>query len=1076
MFDPRTSQLLRSAPSLPDLDANQIPQLLTRHYAELVSARLKGENEEAERDDHWSLERIADAYEIIASIEESADLRRAAAFVAGTAQQIIARRSSDGTGEIPHSAVDRDSVDASVAAAILFLAAEQYADANEAGSAIPRGRNSREVRVLGDHIRDLTRGRLTSILQRAERWRGEESIRATIQNRALRVLAAALSEGIELLAANMMSAPIPASTPKRFGSAQQAFRRVIELASYVDESATDRLEGELRTTYSGPAHLASLLLSAADAIEQAALTKLPPPSGADSQIWSKWLAFRANDMPFVWRNHREAIEEGFYQSGISAVLVLPTGAGKTTVSALKIAGTLARGKKVVFLAPTHALVEQLTEDLQAIFPREQFGLEVSGDFDSLLLDGTQLQDIEVMTPERCLAMVSFSALSFKNVGLLVFDECHLLSPQSRKIGRALDGMLCLLAFRAAAPEADMLFLSAMLKNGKEFADWIADLTKRPCKAVDLLWKPSRQARGVVVYKENDVSTSVRRARLRQRDLNIEEGRAAKNLRAAAERELTATPYVIWGLQHNWMAAPNSYAFTTITNDPIPLGGGFRNGSIWATPNANETAATISINANSSGLKTIVFVNTKADAVGTAQKIANDLAQVIPLNESESELWSALIEELGNAKHSVFVETNFSAVPHNSLMLRIERSLAERLFRRSDGARVIVATPTLAQGLNLPAHLAVLAGDKRAGEKQGEREDLEAHELLNAAARAGRAGHLANGVVILIPEPLIKFKAGTALSSSIKNKLSSVLPDDDRCVTIADPLEIVLDRIMDGNLNDREVKYTINRLAALTVSDAVPPDNMMTRSFGAFLARQREDQTEYLRKVEELWRQASELVDDDPEAVVVLIASQSGLPLDLLERLRARLAAATGRLPTTIEGWLDWTIGWLKEDRSAREHLMRDVYSSALGAAGRTITSPVNGAVLDELAPGIKGWIQGKPLNEIERALGGNPDGKSKTAKMCPRARELIATFIPRGLSFIIGVVSRMAEELGVASRQGDLDEAMLKGLSAAVRRGFDTLEKLEYANNNKRIVGRVKLHRLYSERLDILSFDLDDDL
>ena len=63
-------------------------------------------------------------------------------------------------------------------------------------------------------------------------------------------------------------------------------------------------------------------------------------------FWAPWLAFRAQPMPF-WRNHREAIERGFHETGTSAVLILPTGAGKTTVSIIKIAGALARGKKVV---------------------------------------------------------------------------------------------------------------------------------------------------------------------------------------------------------------------------------------------------------------------------------------------------------------------------------------------------------------------------------------------------------------------------------------------------------------------------------------------------------------------------------------------------------------------------------------------------------------------------------------------------------------------------------------------------------------------------------------------------------
>lgn len=1078
MFDPLTSQLLRAAPSLPELDASQIPQLLTRHYAELVSARLKGEDEADNPEERWSLERIADAYEIIASIEETPALRRSAAFVAGTAQQIISRRSQVDISPVPlPSPIDRDSVDASVAAAVLFLAAEQYADANEAAAAIRRSRGPYEIRVLGDHVRDLVRGRLDAILQRATSWRDEASVRSTIQYRALRALAATLCEGIELLAAYMMSSEVPEATPKRFASAQHAFRRVIDLSSYTDDGADAALGGKLRTSYAGPAHLASLLLTAADAVEQAALTRLPPPAGADNKIWQKWLNLRAREMPFVWQNHREAIEQNFYQTGMSAVLVLPTGAGKTTVSALKIAGTLARGKKVVFLAPTHALVEQLTEDLQAIFPREEFGLEVSSDFDSLLLDDAQLQDIEVMTPERCLAMLSFSASSFQNVGLLVFDECHLLSPQSGKIGRALDGMLCLLAFRAAAPEADMLFLSAMLRNGKQFAEWIADLTGRPCQSVDLLWKPSRQARGVVVYEHSEIETSVRRAVRTQRALNVATGKRAKTLRAAAEREIVATPHVVWGLQHNWMSAPASYAFTTISDEPQQLAGGFGGGSIWANPNANETAAAIAINAHASGLKTIVFVNTKADAVGTARKIAGRIEKAITLTETERLLWDALVEELGDAKHSIFGKSNLSAVPHNASMLRLERSLSERLFRRVDGARVIVATPTLAQGLNLPAHLAVLAGDRRAGEKPGEREDLEAHELLNAAARAGRAGHLANGVVILIPEPLIKFTVGNPMSNSLKGKLKSVLPENDRCVTITDPLEVVLDRVMEGWINDREVTYTVNRLASLISADgSAAQDNLMSRSLGAFLARQRADQDAYFEKVEELWEQTREAVEDDPEAVVVSMASQSGLPLNLLERLRERLLGGSGTLPTTVQGWVDWTIAWLKDDDAAREHLLRDVRRSAVAATGKSATSPLNSAVLDELAPGISGWIAGKTLKEIETSLGGNPEGSSDTAKMCPRARELIATVIPRGLSFTIGVVARMVEELDLSSGQDDLDDAVPKGLAAAVRRGFDTISKVEFANMHKDVLSRVQLHRLYDESLLIFDLDLDDEL
>lgn len=136
----------------------------------------------------------------------------------------------------------------------------------------------------------------------------------------------------------------------------------------------------------------------------------------------------------------------------------------------------------------------------------------------------------------------------------------------------------------------------------------------------------------------------------------------------------------------------------------------------------------------------------------------------------------------------------------------------------------------------------------------------------------------------------------------------------------------------------------------------------------------------------------------------------------------------------------------------------------------------NVAVLNALVPGIKGWISGKPLNEIERALGGDPDDKSETAKMCPQARELIATFIPRGLSFVMGLISRMAEEMDAAGAQEDLDESTLQSLTTAVGRGFDTVGKLEFANTRRDILGRVQLHKIYDERRQIVDLDFEDDL
>ena len=66
-------------------------------------------------------------------------------------------------------------------------------------------------------------------------------------------------------------------------------------------------------------------------------------------------------------------------------------------------------------------------------------------------------------------------------------------------------MFCVLAFNSIAPDADFLFLSAMLKNGDAFAEWIEALTGRSCIFADPLWKPSRQARGVLLYDSKEIA-------------------------------------------------------------------------------------------------------------------------------------------------------------------------------------------------------------------------------------------------------------------------------------------------------------------------------------------------------------------------------------------------------------------------------------------------------------------------------------------------------------------------------------------------------------------------------------------
>ncbi len=1062
MYDPETALLLRSAPKLPDLDPNDLPKLLTSHYAQIISMRLSDE-EQAYDHDNWSLDKIADTYELMVSIGSDPSIKRSSAFVAASAQLIIARREeilNIENASLPN--ISRDRLAPEVAAVLLFLSAEQYADAHEAASKINVEIDGQLsiVSIITLHIVDLARGRLSSIIDRSfERSDEVELPRNPSESTAFLAMLHSLASGIEAMAKQVLG---------QFVEHEQAlspvhlFKKVKSLSSVTSYiGLTSRIE----FSYPGVNHLSSLLISAYDGISESALTNLAVPEGSNAEFWKNWINFRANKFPYIWPNHRKALDVGFHFNGVSAVMVLPTGAGKTTVSSIKIASVLAQGRKVVFLAPTHALVEQLTADLQEMFPQDILGSSVSSDFDLLFQVDAILPEIEVMTPERCLAMLSFSSDSFEEVGLLVFDECHLLSPQSGKIRRSLDSMLCLLAFNKIAPSADTLFLSAMVENGNEFANWIERLTGRNCISIDLLWKPSRQARGVVIYPESAIDGIKARALTVQNQMNQEEGRTAANIRAAATRELKTPPYAIWGLQHNWLDTENNNTvctFTKLTETEVTLSGAINGYGVAIKPNVNVVAAKIAETSAAKGLKTIVFVNQKSHAISTSKNISSALGLSVESTAYEDLRWEALALELGDIKHSLLIKGN-SAVPHNASMLRMERELSESMYKRENGAMVIVATPTLAQGLNLPAQLAILAGDKRTDVENGGRELLEAHELLNAAARAGRAGHLANGVVLLVPEPALTFPENENLNPDVVRKLQSLIPEDDRCVEISDPLGVILDRISIGDTLDRDVSYLVNRLA--TLNDNINEENTLfnlEHSFAAFRSREKGEEQFFSAQLDELTHLVELEASDEIDEYLSILASQSGLPPLVLSRLKSRIEEGVGTLPITVEAWVIWLINWLKTDAETRDILLFEVRTSILGSVGRTKTEPLSNEALDELLPGIISWISGQSINDIDRALEGNPDSNNATSIACPRARELIGSVLPRGLSFIMGLITRVVSEVDPYELQEELSADVIDSLSAAVRLGYDSPEKLSFSFENPGILSRVGAHRQYS--------------
>ena len=791
-----------------------------------------------------------------------------------------------------------------------------------------------------------------------------------------------------------------------------------------------------------------------DSFEGSGTANLPPPEGVDPDFWRGWLAHRARTKPILWRSHRRALATGFHAPGQSAVLVLPTGAGKTTLSEIKIAATLAAGRKVVFLVPTLALVDQLRDDLAASFPEALTAVTPSVNSDlTVLAGGVELERLEVMTPERCLAILSFAPQVFVEVGLIVFDECHLLSPKGGGT-RSVDAMLCLLQAVHRAPDADLLLLSAMLTNGEEMAAWVASLIGRPCHNISDLWKPSRQARGVVIYDHQEIAAATalvppwRRA--------VAAAKVARR-RAPPKPHTRATPFGLFGLQHHWHPdVPQDIRTVRLLADAVELS--IAPTGARLTPNANSVAAMLAARAVAGGLKTIVFVQNAGHAPSTAERLSDHVPAPAGLDENENALWAQIQAELGGGEHSL-VNADDGALPHNGDMLTFERQFAERRFRRPGGVSALVASPTLAQGMNLPAQLAILAGDKRHDDDG--RSPLEAHEILNAAGRAGRAGYLANGAVLLVPEPNVEFNANGPTATAI-DKLQQLLPPSDACLAIVDPLTNLLDRIQAGDTQSRDTRYLLSRLSAGQPEGAAPDAvaALVRRSFFAFKATAANEGARRDAAIRAV-REAVQQMDAEGDAWLAQIAAFTGQLSQPLVAAKGRLEANHANLPQDIPAWVDWLVDWLRDDVVSRVALMVDDGLLLQVLRGKKTGGAPTVAEFDRLKAGLRAWLQGAPFREIEIALGVQP----ADVRHCPRTRDLVLKLASRNLYIILAAVAAIAKRVIADAGLALPNPAVLETLPIAMRIGVDIPDKAAFLQLNPGLRSRVLLHRSYAQRL-----------
>lgn len=165
----------------------------------------------------------------------------------------------------------------------------------------------------------------------------------------------------------------------------------------------------------------------------------------------------------------------------------------------------------------------------------------------------------------------------------------------------------------------------------------------------------------------------------------------------------------------------------------------------ARPSAQDVLVPLLRKLLAQGQKVLIFRNIRGKAEGCAQYLARDLGMPPVLGAIDQ-----IPRQDGSASSAGLLQCLQGGTAfHNSNLSREEKEVVERFFRDpTSPLRVLVATTTVAAGINTPASTVIIAEQEFLGEDGRE---FTVAEYKNMAGRAGRLGFNEEGTSIILSE-------------------------------------------------------------------------------------------------------------------------------------------------------------------------------------------------------------------------------------------------------------------------------------------------------------------------------------
>lgn len=412
---------------------------------------------------------------------------------------------------------------------------------------------------------------------------------------------------------------------------------------------------------------------------------------------------------------REAIlGQGLLDLAHKAVVVnLPTSSGKTVIAEFRILQALNQSSDqngwVVYTVPTKALVNQIALTLQRDLGVAPLSLKIeklSGAleldaYEEALLSSTEKKfDILVTTYEKLHMLVRQGIeekLSNRPLSLVVVDEAHNIEEKTRGIGLE----LLLSTIKKDCSSANFLLLTPEIKNSAEVAKWLDEESSKSISIGLDWWQPNERVVGAVYPKGE-----------------------RRKIKTFFKPLLTVKNTIAFNqdiLVNDFQNA--EYSFSQLKNNKSNLGA-----IISSKLQSNETV--------------LVIADSPTSCANIADKINNILSDDF-VKKSEVQLVKKFVAtELGEEFPLVkYLDKGLGL--HSTALPEEIRFLVEDLMS-SGKLRIMVATTTIAQGINFPVSTIIMTSynyrDKTGTYK------MPTKDFWNLVGRAGRMDQKSLGLV------------------------------------------------------------------------------------------------------------------------------------------------------------------------------------------------------------------------------------------------------------------------------------------------------------------------------------------